>query len=157
LPDPLTRRHIRLRCVRVERFPATFPSANRRLSWPLPGPRIAPTAAAFTRSLAPPPRPCVGSPVCHASGQCAFSGGEGCVKHSENQINMKTKTAKPKSDSQNRLAQLSAKNTLPPIDFTRRRANRSLDTDKLIALLRSEAPRAWSLEPCFDHHQNLMG
>jgi len=46
-----------------------------------------------------------------------------------------------KSRSEQLSTEKTAENPLTPIDFERRRANRRLSTDRLLALLRSEAPR----------------
>ena len=53
---------------------------------------------------------------------------------------MKTNTKNNKSGLKSRPEQLSTGNR-PKIDFTLRRANRGLETEKLLALLRSESPR----------------
>ena len=65
---------------------------------------------------------------------------------------MKTKTAKSiknqKSGLLSRPEQLGTKQTkkpLPKISFKRRYANRALNTDKLLALLRSETPSFFAL------------
>src|SRR5580658_10255380 len=58
---------------------------------------------------------------------------------------MKTNTNKnQKSGLKSRPEQLSTGNR-PQIDFARRVANRSLDTEKLLALLRSETPRFFEI------------
>src|SRR4029077_15577596 len=61
---------------------------------------------------------------------------------------MKTKTQQLKG-LPSRPEQLSTdkagENQLTPIDFERRRANRRLSKDRLLALLRSEAPRFFEL------------
>jgi len=58
---------------------------------------------------------------------------------------MKTNTNKnQKSGLKSRPEQLSTGNR-PQIDFARRVANRSLDTDKLLALLRSETPNFFEI------------
>jgi hypothetical protein len=62
------------RCGRVNRFRPLSPYGNRRLSCLRPERQVTPAAASFASSLAPPPRPCVGSPVCHAFSPIAFSG-----------------------------------------------------------------------------------
>src|SRR5215469_5450150 len=53
---------------------------------------------------------------------------------------MKTKSQNQKSELKSRPEQLNTKQ-LPKIDLALRRANRALNTDKLLALLRSETPR----------------
>jgi hypothetical protein len=59
---------------------------------------------------------------------------------------MKT-TAKKKNQNEGLLSrtELAGTETRPEIDFKRRRANRALETDKLLALLRSEAPRFYDI------------
>jgi len=58
---------------------------------------------------------------------------------------MKTNTTKTqKSGAQSRSEQSSTE-TKPQIDFARRAANRTLDTEKLLALMRTEAPRFFEL------------
>jgi hypothetical protein len=52
---------------------------------------------------------------------------------------MKTKSQNQKSELKSRPEQLNTKQ-LPKIDLALRRANRTLNTEKLLALLRSEAP-----------------
>ena len=59
---------------------------------------------------------------------------------------MKTKTQNSESGLKSRSEQLStAKRELARINFARRRVNRSLETEKLLALLRREAPRFFGL------------
>ena len=67
---------------------------------------------------------------------------------------MKTKHTNPESKLPNRTEQLSTEKTVPNsdsrpaaprIDFARRRANRALGTEQLIALLRTEAPRFYEV------------
>ena len=61
---------------------------------------------------------------------------------------MKTKIQRLKglkSRSEQLSTEKTAENQLVPIDFERRRANRRLATDRLLALLRSEAPRLFEL------------
>ena len=65
---------------------------------------------------------------------------------------MKTKHTNPETGLPNRPEQLrteqktsSVKPNAPRIDFARRRANRQLGTQDLLALLRSEAPRFYEL------------
>jgi hypothetical protein len=53
---------------------------------------------------------------------------------------MKTKSQNQKSELKSRPEQLNTK-PLPKIDLALRRANRALNTEKLLALLRSETPR----------------
>ncbi len=53
---------------------------------------------------------------------------------------MKTKSINQKSELKSRPEQLNNK-PLPKIDLALRRANRALNTEKLLALLRSETPR----------------
>jgi hypothetical protein len=53
---------------------------------------------------------------------------------------MKTKSQNQKSELKNRPEQLNTK-PLPKIDLGLRRANRALNTEKLLALLHSETPR----------------
>ena len=53
---------------------------------------------------------------------------------------MKTNTKNQKSGLKSRPEQLSTGNR-PKIDFALRRANQALETEKLLALLRSESPR----------------
>jgi hypothetical protein len=57
---------------------------------------------------------------------------------------MKTNTNKSESGLKSRSEQLSTKK-LPRISWKRRFANRALATEKLLALLRSEAPRFFEL------------
>ncbi|MBI2946012.1 MAG: hypothetical protein HYY23_00060 [Verrucomicrobia bacterium] len=57
---------------------------------------------------------------------------------------MKTNAQKNNSGLKNRSEQLSTGNK-SQINFARRSANRSLDTEKLLALLRSEVPSFYSL------------
>ena len=57
---------------------------------------------------------------------------------------MKTNSQKNDSGLKNRSEQLSTGNR-PQINFARRMVNRSLDTGKLLALLRSEVPSFYSL------------
>jgi hypothetical protein len=57
---------------------------------------------------------------------------------------MKTNTNKNQKKAQSRPEQLSTGNR-PKIDFARRVANRSLDTEKLLALLRSETPNFFEI------------
>jgi hypothetical protein len=58
---------------------------------------------------------------------------------------MKTTTKKNQKEGLlSRSEQLSTENR-PEIDFALRRANQSLDTEKLLALLRSEAPRLFEV------------
>jgi hypothetical protein len=57
---------------------------------------------------------------------------------------MKTTRQNTKSGLQNRTEQLGTEGR-PEIDFGKRSANRSLNTDKLLALLRTEAPRFFEL------------
>ena len=57
---------------------------------------------------------------------------------------MKTTRQNTKSGLQNRTEQLGTENR-PQIDFGKRSANRLLNTDKLLALLRTEAPRFFEL------------
>lgn len=57
---------------------------------------------------------------------------------------MKTNTKISKSGLRNRSEQLSTGNRAP-IDFNKRGVNRSLDTEKLLALLRMDAPRFFEL------------
>jgi hypothetical protein len=52
---------------------------------------------------------------------------------------MKTKSQNQKSELKNRPEQLNT-NERPNIDLALRRANRALDTEKLLALLRCESP-----------------
>ena len=53
---------------------------------------------------------------------------------------MKTKTQNQKSGLKSRSEQLNTK-PLPKIDLALRRANRALNTERLLALLRNETPR----------------
>jgi hypothetical protein len=57
---------------------------------------------------------------------------------------MKTTRQNTKSGLKNRTEQLGTEER-PKIDFGKRFANRSLNTDKLLALLRTEAPRFFEL------------
>ena len=57
---------------------------------------------------------------------------------------MKTKTQNQKSGLKNRSEQLSTGNR-PQINFARRLANRSLNTENLLGLLHREVPRFYSL------------
>jgi len=57
---------------------------------------------------------------------------------------MKTNTKNQKSELKNRPEQLSTENR-PKIDFKLRRVNRKLETEKLLALLRSKTPRFFEL------------
>jgi hypothetical protein len=57
---------------------------------------------------------------------------------------MKTNTKNHKSELKNRPEQLNTK-PLPKIDLALRRANRTLNTEKLLALLRSETPRFFAV------------
>ena len=57
---------------------------------------------------------------------------------------MKTKLKKQKSELQNRPEQLST-GSRPQIDYARRLANRTLKTEKLLDLLRSEKPNLLEL------------
>ena len=57
---------------------------------------------------------------------------------------MKTKSQNTKSEIKSRPEQLSTGNR-PQINFTRRMAIRSLDTEKLLALLRNEVPSFYAL------------
>ena len=57
---------------------------------------------------------------------------------------MKTKTQNQKSELKSRPEQLNTK-PLPKIDLALRRANRTLNTEKLLALLRSETPRFFEI------------
>lgn len=57
---------------------------------------------------------------------------------------MKTKRKIQKSELQNRPEQLST-GTRPPINLQLRRANRKLETDKLLALLRTDTPNFYEL------------
>ena len=61
----------------------------------------------------------------------------------------KSKIQNQKSGLLNRPEQLSTKNTpksdRPKIDIALRRANRQLETEKLLALLRSDAPRFFEI------------
>jgi hypothetical protein len=59
---------------------------------------------------------------------------------------MKTNTNKKQSGLKSRSEQLStAKTSLARINFARRRVNRSLDTETLLAVLRGSAPRFFEL------------
>jgi hypothetical protein len=61
---------------------------------------------------------------------------------------MKTKLNSNKdSELQNRTAQrtVEAETELPKIDLVKRHRNRSLPTERLLALLQKEAPRLWEL------------
>jgi hypothetical protein len=57
---------------------------------------------------------------------------------------MKTKTQNQKSELKSRPEQLNTK-PLPKIDLALRRANRALNTEKLLALLCSETPRFFAV------------
>jgi hypothetical protein len=59
---------------------------------------------------------------------------------------MKT-SAKKKNQNEGLLSrtELAGTDTRPEIDFDKRRANRALETEKLLALLRSEAPRFYEI------------
>lgn len=57
---------------------------------------------------------------------------------------MKTNTKNQKSELKNRLEQLNNK-PLPKIDLALRHANRALNTEKLLALLRKETPNFFEL------------
>ena|ERR1700735_4126945 len=57
---------------------------------------------------------------------------------------MKTQTQNKKSEAQNRPEQLST-DKRAKINTARRQANRALNTDKLLALLRSEAPNFYAI------------
>jgi hypothetical protein len=57
---------------------------------------------------------------------------------------MKTKSQNTKSELKNRPEQLNTK-PLPKIDLALRRANRALNTEKLLALLRNETPRFFEI------------
>jgi hypothetical protein len=57
---------------------------------------------------------------------------------------MKTNTKNQKSELKSRPEQLNTK-PLPKIDLALRRANRALNTEKLLALLRSETPRFFAV------------
>jgi hypothetical protein len=57
---------------------------------------------------------------------------------------VKTKAQNQKSELKSRPEQLNTK-PLPKIDLALRRANRTLNTEKLLALLRSETPRFFEI------------
>src|SRR5215472_11151575 len=57
---------------------------------------------------------------------------------------MKTKTQNQKSELKSRPEQLNTKQ-LPKIDLALRRANRTLNTERLLALLRRETPRFFEI------------
>jgi hypothetical protein len=57
---------------------------------------------------------------------------------------MKTKLINQKSELKSRPEQLNTK-PLPKIDLALRRANRALNTEKLLALLRNETPRFFEI------------
>jgi len=72
-----------------------------------------------------------------------FVKGERPRTHSSKKKTMKTKIQNSNSRLKNRIAQ--HQKQLPRIDFARRQQNRALDTDRLLALLRSETPSFFAM------------
>ena len=71
----------------MKRFRPLSPYAHRWLSALRPERQVTPAAASFASSLAPPPRLCVGSPVCHAFSPTCFEWCGGCVKRNSRKKN----------------------------------------------------------------------
>ena len=95
-----------------------------------------------------PRNPSTGRPVC-----ASFFGEE---RETENAQQSKKKIMKTYTNSDSELKNRTAqsiveakpelpKAELPKIDFVKRRRNRSLPTERLLALLQREAPRLWEL------------
>jgi hypothetical protein len=75
-----------------------------------------------------------------------FVKGERPRTHSSKRKTMKTKIQNSDSRLKNRIAQ--RKKQLPRIDFALRRANRKLQAEKLLTLLRVEAPNLFDRVEC---------